>query len=525
MSLDHEVMSTEQNSPAAGSTMRSVAMAALLIGVGNIASRALGLIREPIIAYYFGRGAATDAFTLAWTVPNTVYDMLINGAVSAALVPVFSEYAEGDQDEFWRVVSGVISIALATLTLLTALVVWQAPAVVRLLVQPGQEGLREQTTVLVRLLMPAVLLMGISGLTTAILHARRKFLLPAFVGATFNTGMIAGIVLLHSRLDVSSLAAGAMIGAVGQVALQIPGLRGARLRPSFRLEHPAVRRILRLYAPVALGIVFSIIGTLIDRWLASGLPTAPTTMRYATTLIQFPLGLVASAVALAVLPTLSRQSAAGDEGAFRATLAMGLKVVLLLILPATAGLLALAEPITRLLFERGAFGSADSAATAMALRFYLPGLPAAAIDQVLIFAFYSRKNTLTPNLIQGAAISFYLLAALPLLAFTHLGFLALVLGNSAQWVGHALIAAWLLSRAVPMGGQRLGEATAKGILASLAMAAAVAGAVAFLSGAPVLLQVVLAGGLGGLLYLSACAALRVEALDFFLSALRTRFAR
>ena len=188
-------------------------------------------------------------------------------------------------------------------------------------------------------------------------------------------------------------------------------------------------------------------------------------------------------------------------------------------------MLALAEPITRLLFERGAFGSADSAATAMALRFYLPGLPAAAIDQVLIFAFYSRKNTLTPNLIQGAAISFYLLAALPLLAFTHLGFLALVLGNSAQWVGHALIAAWLLSRAVPMGGQRLGEATAKGILASLAMAAAVAGAVAFLSGAPVLLQVVLAGGLGGLLYLSACAALRVEALDFFLSALRTRFAR
>ncbi|MEI8307696.1 MAG: murein biosynthesis integral membrane protein MurJ [Chloroflexales bacterium] len=518
-------MSTEQTQPAAGNTMRSVAVAALLIGVGSIASRALGLIREPTIAYYFGRGAATDAFTLAWTVPNTVYDMLINGAVSAALVPVFSEYAEGDQDEFWRVVSGVISIALAALTLLTALVVWQAPAVVSVLVQPGQESLREQTTALVRLLMPAVLLMGVSGLTTAILYARQKFLLPAFVGAAFNVGMIAGIVLLHARLDVSSLAAGAMIGAVGQVALQMPGLRGARLRPSFSLEHPAVRRILRLYAPVALGIGFSIIGTLIDRWLASGLPAAPTTMRYATTLIQFPLGLVASAVALAVLPTLSRQSAVGDERAFRATLAMGLKVVLLLILPATAGLLALAEPITRLLFERGAFGSTDSAATAMALRFYLPGLPAAAIDQVLIFAFYSRKNTLTPNLIQGAAISFYLLAALPLLAFTQLGFLALVLGNSAQWVGHALIAAWLLARAVPMGGQRLGEAAAKGLLSSLAMATAVAGAAVLLSGAPVLFQVALAGGFGGLLYLGICAALRVEALGFFLSALRGRFAR
>jgi putative peptidoglycan lipid II flippase len=518
-------MSTEQAKPAAVNPMRSVAMAALLIGVGNIASRALGLIREPTIAYYFGRGAATDAFTLAWTVPNTVYDMLINGAVSAALVPVFSEYAEGDQDEFWRVVSGVVSIALAALTLLTALVVWQAPAVVSLLVQPGQEGLRDQTTALVRLLMPAVLLMGVSGLTTAILYARQKFLLPAFVGAAFNIGMIMGIVLLHGRLDVSSLAAGAMIGAVGQVALQIPGLRGARLRPSFSLEHPAVRRILRLYTPVALGIGFSIVGTLIDRWLASGLPAAPTTMRYATTLIQFPLGLVASAVSLAVLPTLSRQSAASDEGAFRATLAMGLKVVLLLILPATAGLLALAGPITRLLFERGAFGSADSTATATAMLFYLPGLPAAAIDQVLIFAFYARKNTLTPNLIQGAAVGFYLLAALPLLAFTRLGFLALVLGNSAQWVGHALIAAWLLHRAVPMGGQRLGEAAATGLMASLAMAAAVAGTAALLGGAPAIIQVALAGGLGGLLYLGACAALRVEALGFFLNALRARFRR
>ncbi|NTW03214.1 MAG: murein biosynthesis integral membrane protein MurJ, partial [Oscillochloris sp.] len=224
-------------------------------------------------------------------------------------------------------------------------------------------------------------------------------------------------------------------------------------------------------------------------------------------------------------PTLSRQSAAGNEIAFRTTLAMGLKVVLLLILPATAGLLALAGPITRLLFERGAFGSADSTATAAALLFYLPGLPAAAIDQVLIFAFYSRKNTLTPNLIQGAAISFYLLIALPLLAFTQLGFLALVLGNSAQWVGHALLTAWLLHRTVPMGGQRLGEAAAKGLLASLLMAATVAGSAALLSGLPILVQVAVAGGLGGILYLGICMALRIEAFGFFLNALRTRFSR
>lgn len=507
------------------SAMRSVAVAALLIAVGNIASRLLGLIREPTIAYYFGRGLEVDAFQIAWTVPNTVYDLLIAGAVSAALVPVFSEYAEGERDEFWRVVSGVLTIALAALTALTALAIWQAPLLVAALTRPEQTALRELATPLVRLLMPAVLLMGISGLATAVLHAQRRFLLPAFVMVTFNAGMIAGIVLLHGRLGINSLAAGALIGALGQVAVQLPGLRGASLQPGLSRRHPAVRRIVRLYGPVALGIGFSIVGTLIDRWLASGYAAALGTMRYATTLIQFPLGLVASAVSLAVLPTLSRQNATADEASFRATLAMGLKVVLLLILPATAGLAALAGPLTGLLFERGAFTAADTAATALALLFYLPGLPAAAIDQVLLFAFYARKNTLTPNLIQGAAIGCYLLAALPLLWLTDLGFLALVIGNSAQWIGHALITYMLLTRAVPLGGLRLGEAAAKGLIASGLMAAAVLALAALAAGLPALLQVGLAGAAGALLYLGLCAALRVEALGFFVGALRARLGR
>lgn len=525
---DAEPMSQPAASPPAAppSVMRSVAVAALLIAVGNIASRLLGLIREPTIAYYFGRGVQVDAFQVAWTVPNTVYDLLIAGAVSAALVPVFSEYAEGDRDEFWLVVSGVLSLALAALAALTALAVWQAPLLVAALTRPGQTELRELATPLVRLLMPAVLLMGISGLATAVLHAQRRFLLPAFVMVTFNAGMILGIVLLHERMGINSLAAGALIGALGQVVVQLPGLRGARLRAGLSLQHPAVRRIVRLYGPVALGIGFSIVGTLIDRWLASGFEAALGTMRYATTLIQFPLGLVASAVSLAVLPTLSRQSAAADELAFRATLAMGLKVVLLLILPATAGLAALATPITALLFERGgAFTAGDTAATALAMLLYLPGLPAAAIDQVLLFAFYARKNTLTPNLIQGAAIGCYLLAALPLLWLTELGYLALVIGNSAQWIGHALITYLLLTRAVPLGGLRLGEALAKGLLASALMAAVVLAIAVLGSGLPAVALVILAGGAGALVYLGLCAALRVEALGFFVGALRARLGR
>lgn len=510
----------------------SIALAALLIALGNIASRILGLVRTATIAYFFGRSTDVDAFTAAWTAPRTLYDMLINGAVSAALVPVFSEYAEGDQNAFWHLVARVFNLLLLLLCLIVALMIWQAPLVASLLVQESEPALRQQTAELLRWLLPSVLFMGLSALMTAVLYARRTFLMPAFAGATFNAGVILGAVLLHDQMGIQSLAVGTLIGGIGQVALQSLGLRDMRYRPVLDLKHPALRRIVLLYAPVTLGIGFSIIGTMIDRRLASGFTNALSTMEYATTLIQFPLGLIAAAVSLAVLPTLSRQSATADEAAFRQTLGMGLKVVMLLVIPATAGLLVLAHPITAVLFERRAFSAQDTAITATALLFYLPGLPAAALDQVLIFAFYARKNTLTPNLVQGAAIALYLLTVLPLLLWTHLGFLALVLGNSAQWIGHALLLWWLLRRNVPMRGLRMGEALLKIVLASTLMAGVIYGIIYGLqvlsSELPIqepLIEIGVAGGLGALLYVVLCMLLRVEALDYFLTALKQRLNR
>ncbi|MGB9736810.1 murein biosynthesis integral membrane protein MurJ [Chloroflexus sp.] len=514
-----------ETSSSTGSIFRSIALAALLISLGNIASRVLGLIREPIIAAYFSRGLAVDAFTLAWTLPNALYELLISGAVSAALVPVFSEYAERDRTEFWYVVSTVVTLAFTMLTIASALLAWQAPLAITLLSRPAESALQAEAIALVGWLVPAVTLMGISGVVTAVLHAQRRFLLPAFVAAAFNAGMIVGIIVFAPYIGIKSLAAGTLLGACAQLAIQLPGLRDAQFRPRFDISHPAVRRILRLYAPVTLGIGFSLIGVTIDRWLASGFPAALSTMRFATTLIQFPLGLVASAVAFAVLPTLSRQSAIGDEAAFRSTLAMGLKIVLLLILPATTGLAALSLPITATLFERGAFSTEDTAITALALLYYLPGLPAAAIDQILLFAFYARKNTLTPNLIQGAAVLCYVAVAIPLAEWTSLGFLGLVLGNSAQWIGHAIITAWLLQRSLPLNGLRLGEATLKGLLASTLMTLAVSGIVAFGSSWSPLVQVVVAGSIGVVLYTLLAIALRLEAATFLANVIRMRLRR
>jgi putative peptidoglycan lipid II flippase len=509
------------------SPARGIALAALLIALGNIASRVLGLGRVTVIALLFGRSAGVDAYAAAWTVPNTIYDVLIAGAVSAVFVPVFSEYAEGDRQQFEWLVSSVASCVLLLLLALVGLLAWQAPLLGRLLVQSSRPDVYAQTVLLIRLLLPAVLLMGIAGMATAALHAQRKFLLPASIGAIFNAGLIVGAALFHRQLGVASLVAGATIGALGQVAIQALGLRDMRFRPVLSLRHPAMLRIARLYAPVALGIGFLIAGTVIDRWLASGYPAALATMQYATTLIQFPLGLLAAAVALAVLPTLSRQSAAADEAAFRQTLAMGIKVLLLLVTPAAVGLATLAVPITAALFQRGAFGAADTCATAEALWFYLPGLPAIAIAQLLIFAFYARKNTLIPSLAQGVAIGLYLLTALALLWFTRLGFLGLVLANSAQWIGHMLLLAVLLRRELPLRGARLPEALGKALLAGALMALVILTLDAFLPPATLgrsgaLIRIGIAGGLGGLCYVGVCLALRVEALEFFVRALADR---
>lgn len=296
-------------------------------------------------------------------------------------------------------------------------------------------------------------------------------------------------------------------------------------RPVLNLRHPGVRRILRLYAPVSLGIGFSIAGTVLDRNLASGLGEAAiSTQRFATTLIQFPLGLVAAAVSFAVLPTLSRQASAGDDEAFRTTLAMGMKVVLLLVLPAAAGLAALAFPITAAIFQRGKFDAADTAMTARALLFYLPGLPAAALDQMLLFAFYAHKRTLAPNLVQGAAVGIYALTALTLLG-GGLALSALILGNSAQWIGHALILLLLSRGLVNLRGLRLGEAFWKSVLASLAMGGAaymLALGLSALGMGAALVQVLVAGGASALLYFGLCALLHVEALDFFMAVVRRR---
>ncbi len=509
---------------------RGIVIAAALIALGNIASRVVGQVRESVTANFFGTGVDAGAYALASRVPTTLYDFIVGGLVSAALVPVFAELAERDEREL-GVVAGTIFCTAALLATLAATLVWIfAPGVGALMTQqPGP--LRDTTTTLIRWMLPATVLMATSGLITGLLQARRQFLLPAFATTVFNGGIILGAWTLARTWGVRSLAVGMILGATFQVLLQLPGLRGTPLKPGFRLNNPEVRRIGRLYAPVLVGLSFALVGTLVDARLASEAGTgAPAVMRYATTLIQLALGIIATAVSLASLPTLSRQGADdSDLVAYRQTLSLSLKAVLFLILPATAALAALAQPVIMLVFQQGEFGLEDTRITTLALLCYLPSLIAAAVDQPLIFAFYARKNTLLPNLVNGAAILTYLVVAFATIA--RLGVYGLILANGMQWGIHALLMLWFAHRRLDaIRDQGLVTAFTKGSIASAVAGMAAYGIVLLLGGTASTKQAALlligAGGVTlGIVYLAAARLLRIEALDVFTAGVRRRLAR
>ncbi|HEX9014414.1 MAG TPA: lipid II flippase MurJ, partial [Chloroflexota bacterium] len=324
---------------------------------------------------------------------------------------------------------------------------------------------------------------------------------------------------------VTSLVIGVVTGAVLQVAIQLPGMRGLRLRPRLDLSHPGVRAILKLYAPVAVGLIVSNIGVIIDRNLASHTGEGSiAAMRFATTLAQFPLGLVATATSFAILPTLSRHASSvishqssvlgPQSSAYTATLKMGMKMVLVLIVPAAVGLAVLREPVVQLIFQRQAFDASATALTALAFLGYSPGIVFNAVDQLFIFAFYARKDTRTPVAVGIMAVFVYLAVALPLVR--PLGMLGLVLANSAQWTSHALVLLWLLNRRVAgvidadIGVFLLKVAAASAVMGVVCEAGlAVAGPLAS-TGPGVAALVAGEAALGGAVYAGAVVLLRVR---------------
>ncbi|HDN79439.1 MAG TPA: murein biosynthesis integral membrane protein MurJ, partial [Chloroflexi bacterium] len=418
-----------------------IARAAGILALGNVTSRVMGLGREMIIAHFFGATGLVSAFRVASIIPTMIYELLIGGMLSAALVPVLSEYAASERrEELGRVVGVVLTTFGLALGITVLLIEFLAPYAAWLLGGGFTPELREVTTLLIRLVIPAVLIFGSSGIITGLLYSLKRFTAPAFGAAVYNLGIILAAPLLAEYLGIRSLAVGVLLGASLQLLIQLPSLKDISIRPSLNLSHPALRRIFLLYLPIAAGLVISQVQITIDRNLASRTgPSSIAWMANATTLIQFPHGLIAVAISTAILPSLSAYAAAmsnpGHEEEFISTLALGIRMVLTAVLPATVGLFVLSYPIVALIFEHGRFTSYDTTWTVLALRLYLIGLVFASVDWPLNYAFYARKDTLTPALVGVLSVLVYLAAALTLIG--PLGMAGLVLADSIKHISHA----------------------------------------------------------------------------------------
>jgi len=510
---------TVQPIPRAGS---GLARSAGILGLGNVASRVIGLARESVISGYFGSSGALSAFIIASNVPNMIYDLLVGGMLSAALVPVFSSYTQPQhREELGRIASALLTlIALVMGIIVLVLEIFAGPLanVLGDFSDPALQGVLESC---LRWIAPAVLLFGLAGGVTGLLYALKRFSYTAISAAIFNLGIVIAAPLLAHTIDIYALPLGIVGGSLMQLAVMAPGLRDIRVRLSSAWEHPAVRRIMRLYVPIALGTAVTLLQTAMDRrWASATGEHSVSWMRYATTLIQLPLGLVPVAVSLAAFPSLSQHALAGDWDGFRSIFGRGLRLVLVLLIPATVGLWALSEPIIRLLLEHGVFTPSDTVMTAVALRLYLLGLVFAGVDFLLNYTFYARQDTRTPATVGVIAVGLYFITALSLKG--PLGFLGLVLADSVKQFGHAAIMTILLLHSV-------GRLHNERILATLAKASGVALVMglgvwqlarwltsklpAGLSGE--FLVVLIAGAVGGAFYVLALNILGVSEAQMF----------
>jgi putative peptidoglycan lipid II flippase len=463
--------------PAAGAR-RAVAHAAAVVSAATLVSRVLGFLRDLVIARAFGAGVTTDAFFVAFRMPNLLRRLVAEGALSSAFIPVFTDYvttrSRADTLRMLRAVAGVMVLLLGTLTFLGIVA---APGIVRLMA-PGffsDPAVGELTVRMTRLMFPYLFFVGLAALVMGILNAHRHFLLPALTPVALNVCIIVGALLLAPRLPepVMGLALGVLLGGAGQLLLQLPalGARGLLAAPGFAFRHPAVRRVLGLMGPVVVGQSATHIGTVVNTIIASFLAKGSVSyLYYADRLVEFPLGVFAVAIATAVLPTLSEQAARRDKPALRETLSFSLRLATFVSMPAAVGLFVLSEPIVRVLYERGHFGPGDTAGTAAAVAMYALGIVGSTTAKISAQAFFALGDTRTPVKVSISAMAFNCIVAASLARpLGHVG-LALAIALAATF--NAIALTIILRRRLPgrpLPGARHAWLRTVGVSAGLAL--------------------------------------------------------
>ncbi len=446
----------------------SLARPVARIGGGTLVSRLLGFVRDLLIARLFGASQATDAFFVAFRLPNLARRLFAEGAFAATLVPVLTRAAgqSGQLDarhETTRALLSQFSGSLSALLLLVSgLGMIAAPLLVWLLAPGFSSETQQLATELMRITLPYLLFIGLTSFAGAVLNTVERFAIPAFTPAILNISLISCALVLAPRLEqpIFALAFGVLLGGIAQLTVQLIALTriGLLTFPTIDWNNPAWQGFLAAIGPTLIGMSVTQINLLVDSLLASFLVAGSVSwLYYAERLMDFPLGILGAALSTAILPRLSRSYAAGETQDFSATLAWALRWVVLLGLPAAAGLLVLAEPMIAALFLADQFGAEDVRQARSALMAYALGLPFFIALKVITPGFFSRSDLKTPVRIGLIAIGANLLLSLALMGPS--GHAGLALGTSlaaALGVG-LLLRAQLSADGMPFapGGIRL----------------------------------------------------------------------
>jgi len=449
-----------------------------IIGFATVISRVLGFVRDIIIAKFFGTAKYAEAFVVAFRIPNMLRDLIGEGATNAAFVPVLSEYAVKKKEEFWELANVILNLLLIALSVITIAGVLASPLIVRL-IAPGFLGDPEKfaiTVKLTRLMFPYILLIGLTAYTMGVLNSLKHFSMPAFGPCLLNIAIIICAIIWGE--SVMGLASGVLIGGVLQLGVQIPVLYKKGFKFSFtrKLNHPAANKIGILLLPRILGSCVYQVNLFINTILASlsgivGLGGVAA-LYYANRIFQFPLAIFGIAIAQAVLPTMSREALEIDSDKLKKTLSFSLRVINFIIVPASIGLIVMAVPITRTLFERGKFDRYSTLITADALVFYSIGLFSYSGIKVLVSCFYSLKDTLTPVKIASISLLLNVILSLVLMFPLKIGGLALSASVAGIFNFSALFYA-LRKKIGCLDGRRILNSFLKVTIAGMVMAFAI----------------------------------------------------
>jgi len=508
---------------------RRIARSTAGFSLATAVSRVLGLVREMVSAYYFGVAGLVNAFTVAIQIPNLVRALVADAALSGAFVPVFSELLEqGEKKRAWRVASTLLWLTLLVLGGVTALFILLAPLLMRPFGDPG--GDFDLAVGLSRVLFPIVVLLGLSGIVVGILNTHHHFALPALAPVAWNLVIILGLVIGIPRVDSESgqlylYAAVVVGGTLVQLLLPIPWLR--RLDGSLTLaidwRDPAVRRVLALMLPVTLTIGLVNVNFLVDTVFASRLldpELAPAAIDKAFRLYMLPQGIFAVAVTTVLFPMLARLAARGDTAGLRRSLDGGLRQIAFLLVPAGLLSIVLAEPIVRLVYERGEFTAEDTVIVAQCLQAFSLGLVFNGWMLILNRSFYAVQTNWTPTAIALGAV---VLNAVFDTLFYRLGIWGIPLATSTVNVAAATVLLVMMRRRVGLEhvGRTLGVVALVACAAAVAAAAAVGvwyGLDAWLGESLIAQLVSLGAGFaaGGLVYFGAARALGLSELEALL---------